>query len=180
MHVTIVSLLFLLLFSPEVTKAADYKFPNKHFTATIRRVHDGDTVTAVSLANNKAYQIRLLEIDAPEINPAQPWGKEAQKALADLVLNKKVHIYYDSVDKYGRTLGNIVLDNFSGDVNKMIDVNGEMVFTGNAWVYREYPHDKMLEKWESDAKTQQLGLWSLPNPIYPHMFRENHKKGVKK
>ncbi len=45
--------------------------------ATVQRVADGDTVTAIT-SNQTKLRIRLLDIDAPEIphgtKPGQPYG----------------------------------------------------------------------------------------------------------
>lgn len=165
-----VLLAFLLCFSPGMLFAEEYKV----FTGKVVSVHDGDTIKVLSLVNNKVYVIRLLEIDAPEVNPKQDWGIEARDYLKSLVINKTVKIKWTKQDKYGRTLGLVYLPDFV-QVGQDYNVNAHMVLNGDAWVYREFPHDKELEAHENFAKSIKTGLWSKPNPIYPSEFRKEHK-----
>lgn len=151
----------------------------KQFTAKIIAVHDGDTVTARAISNGNVYKVRLLEIDAPEVNPRQDWGKEATVALKELILNQRVIIKWSEQDHYKRTLGHIYLPDYKVE-GQPYDINRYMVLTGNAWVYREYPHDKELESLEDTARLSMVGLWSMPGPIYPSIFRKDHKNGVEK
>ena len=62
----------------ECRRQQDTRSPNDD-TWTIRKVHDGDTVTVVD-ENGHAEKIRLADIDAPEYR--QPYGKIARDALA--------------------------------------------------------------------------------------------------
>ncbi len=69
-------------------------------------VHDGDTLTGIT-ASNEQVKVRLDAIDAPEIK--QPYGQAAKKALSDMVFGKEVVIYPKTKDKYGRTVGHVVV-----------------------------------------------------------------------
>ncbi|MFH0959245.1 MAG: thermonuclease family protein [Pseudomonadota bacterium] len=69
----------------------------------VTRVYDGDTVRAVG--HGVEIQVRLVGIDAPEIShkkrdPGQPYGQQATKHLAGLVLNKVVDIRGYGLDQY--------------------------------------------------------------------------------
>jgi len=147
----------------------------KYFTAKVINVHDGDTIKVRSLANNKEYNIRLLYIDAPELK--QEWGKESRDELKSMVLNQKVVIKWEKQDKYGRTLGEVLIPSefpYKPDDNAL-HVNASMVASGNAWIYQEFPYPEELIKYQADAHDNLIGLWSRDLPIYPSDFR----KGVR-
>ena len=127
------------------------------------KVSDGDTVHV--LAGKQKAKIRLDRIDAPESR--QEYGREATKHLADLIFGKTVKVLYDKKDRYGRILGTI----FMGD----LEVNLEMVATGNAWHYRQF--DKTIAYCDAErmAREKELGLWANPSPICPQEWRRRRK-----
>ena len=54
------------------------------------------------------------------------------------------------------------------------DVSVELLRAGAAWLYREYNHyGQGGFDLESNARQSKLGLWELPNPVYPPDFRHN-------
>ena len=67
------------------------------------RVVDGDTIRAE--AKGREIKIRLVEIDAPEIN--QPFGAQSKNFLNRLLNEKDVTLISQGEDRYGRTLGEI-------------------------------------------------------------------------
>ena len=123
------------------------------------RVLDGDTL--VLLANKTEHKIQLAEIDAPE--KEQPWGSKAKQALSEKVFRRKITVDVVATDSYGKVLGRI----WRG----ARDISRELVAEGHAWVYRQYMTDKSLLNYERDAREQQLGLWSLENPVPPWEWR---------
>jgi hypothetical protein len=75
------------------------KHPQRIEEGIVEHVADGDTVTVIT-SNQTKLRIRMLGIDAPETPkgttfPGQPYGKEAEAYLKQLVENKqgKVEIY---------------------------------------------------------------------------------------
>jgi endonuclease YncB( thermonuclease family) len=126
-------------------------------------ITDGDTITVLR-DDRTQVKVRLDQIDTPEIG--QPFGQAAKKALSRLVFGKVVDIDANGLDKYGRTIGTVILD---GEI-----ANYTMVKTGYAWAYRKYLRNYDLLAWEEDARNQRLGLWGEPNPIPPWEWR---KKG---
>lgn len=70
-------------------------------------IADGDTVTVLD-ANRQEHKIRLAGIDAPE--KAQPFGDRSKQNLAALVFNKNVIVEWDKQDRYGRTVGKILIN----------------------------------------------------------------------
>lgn len=129
------------------------------------KVTDGDTVTILT-PSKKEVKVRLAEIDTPE--KRQPWGNRAKQALADLVFDKNVTVKVSTKDRYGRSIGRI----YAGE----LDVNAQMVRTGNAWVYRRYAKDKRLFAMEDSAREAGLGLWGLPETkrMPPWEWRRAH------
>ena len=71
-----------------------------------------------------------------------------------MAFGKEALIDNPGPDKYGRTLGTVVVDG--------VNVNAALVSQGMAWVYRAYPFPPELEDLEATAKTRQRGLWALP------------------
>jgi endonuclease YncB( thermonuclease family) len=114
-------------------------------------VTDGDTITVLT-ADRVQFKVRLNEIDTPESR--QPWGSRAKEALGDKVFGKTVDVQVSGTDRYGRTLGRVLVEGR--------DVNREMVREGHAWVYRQYMTDSSLLEDEAYARERGLGLWSLP------------------
>jgi hypothetical protein len=57
------------------------------------------------------------------------------------------------------------------------DINRELVREGHAWVYRQYLEDESLLKDEAAAKEEQLGLWSLADPVAPWEWRRGKRTG---
>ena len=113
---------------------------NETVTGKIIKISDGDTLTI--LVSKKQMKIRLAEIDCPEKN--QPYGKIAKKALSELAFSKIASIKPVTIDRYKRTVGTVFIDG--------LNVNKELVKTGNCWVYRKYSKDKDMIELEYTAK----------------------------
>ena len=126
------------------------------------KVHDGDTITVES--EQKHLVVRLNGIDAPEIS--QRFGKESQKFLSDLVLNKIVSVQTLGKDVYSRSIGKVTLND--------IDINAKMVECGYSWWNNQYcPKEKSLHILETSARASKLGLWSdTETPIPPWRWRK--------
>lgn len=154
------TLLFLAAFPLSVLAALNGK---------VVSIHDGDTLTLLT-EQNKQVKVRLAEIDTPEF--AQPFGTKSRQMLADMVFSKQISVDVTDTDRYGRKVGKIYL----GDTW----VNREMVKQGGAWVYRQYNHSPELLADEANAKTNKLGLWSLPESerMPPWEWRKNGKKAA--
>ncbi len=124
------------------------------------QVIDGDTIRAE--ARGKELKIRLVEIDAPEIN--QPFGTQSKNFLNRLLYEKKVTLISKGEDRYGRILGKIYADGKSA--------NMLMIKSGFAWVYDRYVQDLSLYRYQDQAKAENLGLWQAENPIAPWVWRK--------
>ncbi|MFM8893505.1 MAG: thermonuclease family protein, partial [Planctomycetia bacterium] len=128
-------------------------------------VHDGDTLTCLD-ESNQQQKVRLAEIDAPEIG--QDYGKVSREVLAEMVFGKTVDVTEEGKDRYGRWIGHLSLGG--------VDVNRQMIASGNAWHYVDYSRDTSLAALEAQARSQRLGLWAQPNPVAPWDFRTNVQK----
>ena len=122
-------------------------------------VVDGDTIKGN--LDSKRITIRLVEIDAPEMD--QPFGVESKRFLEKLIENKKVTLIAEGKDRYGRTLGELF-------VNKD-NINEKMVKSGFAWVYDRYVKSSLLYSYQDEAKSKTLGIWQSENPIAPWVWR---------
>jgi micrococcal nuclease len=149
--------LWLLLFlaSCTSTPAGTYK---------VIAVKDGDTIEL--LENGQPLKVRLYGIDAPEKN--QDFGTRAKQFTSDLCFGKNVKIVKHNTDRYGRTVGTIILPDGRS-------LNEELVKNGMAWHYKAYSKDVNLANLETDARQYKRGLWSQPNPIAPWDFRKGRK-----
>ena len=127
-------------------------------------VHDGDTVTLL-MSDNKQLKIRLAQIDAPELD--QAFGQKSKQSMSDMVFNKTIKVEKETIDKYGRTVGTLMVDG--------MDANKELVKLGMAWVYRQYMHDQSLLQVEDTARQAKVGLWSEPSPMAPWEYRHGKK-----
>lgn len=135
-------------------------------------IADGDTVTVLD-ASSTQWKIRLMGIDAPE--KKQSFGNKSKEHLSDLVFNKQVTVEYNKKDKYGRTVGKILVDG--------VDANLEQIKAGMAWHYKKYqneqaPDDRSLyAQAEEKARAGKLGLWIDSEPTPPWDYRKLGKLG---
>ncbi len=78
------------------------------FEAVVEKVTDGDTITLSTSDRDFLFPLRLLDIDAPEMNDG---GEVAKDWLEGQILGQKVTIHIDRnqrVGKYGRLLGKVI------------------------------------------------------------------------
>jgi endonuclease YncB( thermonuclease family) len=143
----------LLLFCQ--VQAADFSGP-------VISVLDGDTLEV--LHNNRAERIRLSGIDCPE--KGQAFGQRAKQAASALAFGKEVTLQTHGLDKYGRTLADVLLPDGT-------NVNYTLVKDGWCWWYRKYaPGDTVLEGLEKEARDAKKGLWVDPAPSPPWVYRK--------
>lgn len=132
-------------------------------TGKVIGVTDGDTVKV--LVNRQTIKVRLEGIDAPE--SSQSFGTKSKQALSKMVFGKSVTVKKTGEDRYGRTLGIIMV----GDV----DANAKMIEDGWAWHYKKYNDEERLAKLESLARKAKRGLWADANPLAPWEYRARKK-----
>lgn len=119
-----------------------------NYLATCVRVIDGDTVDLAD-AEQKLHRVRIVGMDAPEL--AQPYGRTAKSALAELILHKEIQVLPEGVDKYNRELAQLRYDTSFGQ----LDVAETMISNGHAFSWGGV-HYKAQEY----AAAHRLGVWS--------------------
>ncbi len=106
-------------------------------------VSDGDSVTVID-ANKTQYKIRLAGIDAPE--KAQAYGQKSKDSLSDLVFGQQVDVEWSKRDRYGRTVGKLMLGG--------VDINLEQIKRGMAWHYKNYQNEQSQEDRDDYAQSE--------------------------
>lgn len=130
-------------------------------------VTDGDTVKVLD-ASNTQWKIRLMGIDAPE--KKQAFGARSKANLSDLVYGKTVTVEYSKTDRYGRTVGKILVNG--------VDANLEQIKAGMAWHYKKYAKEQLFAdreiyaRAEEQASAGRSGLWSEAEPVPPWDWRK--------
>lgn len=127
-------------------------------------VVDGDSLWFTPVQQGQrgaAVQVRLARIDAPEI--CQPYGRDSQRALAELVLNKPGRLQGVARDKYGRLVAHLAVDG--------VDVATRMVEEGQAWSARQRNDGGPLIKQERMARALARGLHAQAQAVQPSRFR---------
>ena len=110
----------------EVSKNIEWKDTLKFIQPITKglciKVYDGDTITIASklpYQNSPLYRfsVRLRDIDTPEMRgkteKEKQDAKKAQIVLSNLVLNKHVVLKNVDVEKYGRILAHVYVDNIN-------------------------------------------------------------------
>lgn len=135
----------------DIPQSAEQKY-SKEKLHDVSHVVDGDTIVL-----NNSVTVRYIGVDTPEIG--EPFYNEAKNFNASLVSGKKVSIDVceeESLDKYGRTLAYVYVDN--------VCVNEELLKKGLARALSIPPcgNNKYKEytKFEAQACAQRAGLWA--------------------
>ena len=134
--------------------------------------NDGDTSTFYSLDDNfddflGGQRVRFVGIDAPEMNPPQPFAAEATQYLRNILENATViYLMHDpstgQTETYGRTLALVWADGLL--------VNLEMVRMGfssagyfddqQRLVFNGVSLNRLFERAEQEARANRRGIWS--------------------
>lgn len=147
-----------LIFTPSILLAWEGK---------VVSVSDDDTINVLS--SGKHVKVRLAAIDCPE--NGQPWGKKAKQFVSFMVLHKTVIILPENVDRYGRIVGWVFVNDFN--------LNHALVREGLAWHDRRHSNNSFLTALEMEARVEKKGLWSETDPVPPWEWRKNKKKEPK-
>jgi len=140
------------------------------FEGKVIGVLDGDTIEVLG-TGNIPRRVRLAGIDAPE--KAQPFGQRSKQNLSGLVFGKQVKVDGSKTDKYGRTVGKVLVDG--------ADANLAQVKAGFAWHYKQYASEQSANDrslyaiGEDGARSARAGLWRDPNPMAPWDWRHGGK-----
>lgn len=149
--------------SQDVTSSSTSVYPTN---AIVIHVADGDTLEAQMDGASTTIKVRFLGVNTPEtVDPRRAvecFGKEASAFTKQLLQGKRVLLkedpQADNIDKYGRSLRNIFLEDGT-------DVNALLVKEGYAYAYVSFPQDKRrkaeLKRLQEEAKLAKRGLWKL-------------------
>ena len=135
----------LLISTTAIVSADEFK---------IKSIHDGDTLTL-----STGQKVRFLQIDAPEISPAECYGAESLKILQKLLGTSSITLESDQAsndtDRYGRLLRYVKVGNSN--------INLRMVELGAATPYfyngEKGLYSVQLLKAAQSAKANKIGLW---------------------
>ncbi|WP_303799572.1 thermonuclease family protein [Alicyclobacillus macrosporangiidus] len=136
----------------------------------VARNVDGDTIHVI-LPNGKETTVRMLLIDTPETvdpdKPVEPYGPQAS-AFAKQKLPVGKHVFLEEgvpgsqTDKYGRLLAYVYItptDMYNEDVVRAGLARVAYVYEPNT------QHLAALRRDEAYAKSQRLGIWSIPGYV---------------
>jgi micrococcal nuclease len=134
---------------------------------TVVDVADGDTVT-VRLAGGRTERVRLLGIDAPELDPPECYGREAGARARQLALGRRVRLIGDATqdtrDRYRRLLAYVVVAAGAEDVGRRLVAEGY----AKAYVYRSpFARVRSYRLAETSARRSRRGLWGNCGPSDP-------------
>ena len=90
-----------------------------------------------------------------------------------MVFNRQVTVDWHKTDRYGRTLGKVIVDG--------VDANLVLVKAGMAWHYKQYAKEQqeddriLYAEAETIARMVKKGLWSDPAPTPPWEWRKSKR-----
>lgn len=125
---------------------------------TVKRVVDGDTFETI-----EGSRVRLIGANTPETvkpnSPVEFYGKEASRYSKDRLDGKRIYMFEDAgdVDRYGRKLRYVFLENDPHMVNEML------ITEGYANVMTVPPNVMYADKFvkaERQARSTKSGLWA--------------------
>jgi endonuclease YncB( thermonuclease family) len=141
---------------------------------SVARIVDGDTIN-ISPAYADEHSIRLLGIDAPELNyKGRSQGDHAEqainylKSLIQVGDEVRIETGAEARDKYGRILGHVFKNN--------LHLNLKLVEEGFAVTYQIYPNLEYFDQFRTaliNARKQGKGIFDPNNPLQelPFEFR---------
>lgn len=106
----------------------EFTLPVSH--AYVIKVYDGDTITvACKLPYDESpvyrFRVRLRGINAPEMNGDKEKAIQSRDVLSELVLHKTVELRNVSIEKYGRQLADVYVEDMC--VNEILLEKGVCV-----------------------------------------------------
>ncbi|CAK9873685.1 unnamed protein product [Sphagnum jensenii] len=112
------------------------------------------------------YVVRLRGVDAPEIG--QPYGRQAQAVLLNLVEGHSLRLLVYLDDYFGRKIADVYCNN--------VFIQEVLLKRGCAWHFVKYDQSPQFAKWEKEAQAARVGLWDDPNPENPLDYKRKHPR----
>ena len=136
----------------------------------VKRVISGQTIEVIS--NDKTMQVRLIGIDAPDLQQ-QPHGQAAKAFLTQLNVDKQVILELDvqKQDEFGRSLAYVWSDFL---VNEYLIKQGVVLVAIKS---PNHKHDTRLVHAQQWARLQEQGIWNPKQPmtLTPTEFRAKYR-----
>jgi len=165
----------LMVFISKVGAQKSEKEPIIFKNVNFVKCYDADTCTFKK--DGQAIKVRFKDVDSPEVNPKQRFGKEAkdQVIMFFKTHSKKITVTCDNKRSYNRQVCDIDVDG--------VNVQEWVVLNGLAWdAYdvenpKKYNYSKgKYQSLQNYAKLNNKGLWKHDNPLKPWNFRKLNKK----
>ena len=121
-------------------------------------------LSSSTLRGERTIGVRLFGVDCPE--RSQPFGARAKALSADLIGNQDVTIVVHDVDRYGRTVGDVVLADGRAPVARAAARRARLVLPA----LRQRPRARPPRG--RGALAARRGLWSDPHPVAPWNYRK--------
>lgn len=134
-------------------------------TLQVVDVTDGDTFTAAGSSGN-TITVRVWGIDAPEAG--QPYGPAATQVARELIGGELVGVYVQDTGPYGRHIARVEAEH----EGESVDLARSLAISGLAWHSRRYGTSEGLVACEEQARAEEAGLWSQPDPVPPWEYRD--------
>lgn len=142
---------------------------NAHPGDTLRgravQIIDGDTYDLLA-EGNKRVRIRCFGIDAPE--RGQDYYRKAKDALGNQLQGAELMVVL--IDR----AGGVRMAGKTFKHGKRVEI--EMVRSGMAWHFTRYSQEAELAGAEQEARQTGRGIWSMPDPVAPWLWRSQHRK----
>lgn len=159
----------LVLTIPTAAPAeAAAKPPKGSHKATVISVTDGDTIRI--RYQGRSTPVRLIGLDAPEVNPRQCYGPQATSRMKQLTKGGHVWIKTDGTqgnrDKYNRLLRHLYTPGGRSLALIQIQEGYAREYTYNRAYHGRASHRRA----QSTAKAKKRGLWrscATPTPAKP-------------
>ena len=147
-------------------RVGDFGLANSAQSCTVNSIHDGDTMRLT--CDGERIKVRLYCIDAPEL-AQKPWGRESRDHLR-AITPQTVQLIRRDKDRYGRIVGEVIATTDDQQVN----LNLEMVRSGQAALYRKYCREPRFREAHYQAQQAKAGIWSKPGlQQTPWEYRHN-------
>jgi endonuclease YncB( thermonuclease family) len=146
------------LLIPTIVWAADS-------TERVVGIIDGETIEVLN--GHHTERSCLHGIDCPRKDHA--YGQKAKHATTALVFGKEVTHQTYGLDKYGRTIADVLLSDGT-------NVKHTLVKVGWCWWYWKYASgDTILEGLEKQVRYGRKSLWADPQPVLPWAWRKRSR-----
>ncbi|MEX0668263.1 MAG: thermonuclease family protein [Candidatus Saccharimonadales bacterium] len=131
----------------------------KEYSYYVQRVVDGDTITVTNPEYDGEMAVRLIGIDAPELDSNQCYSQEAADRVEDLLLGENINLIPDNTqddkDSYDRFLRYVLLD--AVDINELLIKEG---YAREFTFITPYERQGRYQQAEEAARSADLGLFS--------------------